>query len=585
MLFICFLCFLSFLAGCANNSNLKFVDPYSSSTTLSPEEGFIVARVIDASGDAIPLNQLTIIPKNLNESEENNYLRLRSLENTVGTSTIFFSAVGSGEYSIDSIRAYYANHQYYISKFAVTDTKLSTFLVEPGKITDIGTIVFYPKAMDDQYKNIIVRSPTSLPLKDVMPYAASVMDFAPIDAAWIDDEYDDERRTNYISAARNPVTFNERYMAPDGTLYFIGKLGAIVSRSRNGEWYFDAVDTDFDLHAIQADNQGNFVVGGDLGAVYLKRQGDTSWISAPLSTEYSVRSVQFGLNGIVDVIAYSHKHVVVFRGNIGNDTITWRPMKAYDANEEWVDVVDGEVPSAALLDKYSKPKKITFVNLEKSDDKNLIFINSKKEAADFFVESGSHIFEYDPVTWDILGPGAIDKRVDAILNAGVVRMGYKTPSFSSGYTRQYLRYDNTSKKWIKMANSFDRCPDNPVGDRERKCLIDDNMVGRNMIIKFTSAPVFSSDNDGIGVISINDIKTKAWSGVTTNNISIKMLKTSDGGATWTLADDELPKPYCLTLIPEVTKFLLLSCDGVSGDFYESYDQGETWEHVREQESF
>ena len=47
-------------------------------------------------------------------------------------------------------------------------------------------------------------------------------------------------------------------------------------------------------------------------------------------------------------------------------------------------------------------------------------------------------------------------------------------------------------------------PDDLVGTRERKCYIDDNTVGRFMIIKFTSVPVFSNEHDGIAVISINN---------------------------------------------------------------------------------
>jgi len=42
--------------------------------------------------------------------------------------------------------------------------------------------------------------------------------------------------------------------------------------------------------------------------------------------------------------------------------------------------------------------------------------------------------------------------------------------------------------------------------------------------------------------------------VITNNISYNILTIFDGGITWDLTDHELLKPYCSTLMPEVTTF-------------------------------
>ena len=63
------------------------------------------------------------------------------------------------------------------------------------------------------------------------------------------------------------------------------------------------------------------------------------------------------------------------------------------------------------------------------------------------------------------------------------------------------------------------------------------------------------------------------------------MHTYDGGTTWAKTEFSLPKDYCTTIISEFDEALLLSCNGASGDFYQSNDLGETWQQVRHQENF
>jgi photosystem II stability/assembly factor-like uncharacterized protein len=104
---------------------------------------------------------------------------------------------------------------------------------------------------------------------------------------------------------------------------------------------------------------------------------------------------------------------------------------------------------------------------------------------------------------------------------------------------------------------------------------------RKVSFSFRSTPVFKNDLEGIAITTFTDFNI--WTGQRSSNTRI--LVTDDGGKSWLASKSKLPKKYCNSFVPEVSDRLLVSCNGSSGDFYESHDDGATWEHVRQQENF
>ncbi|MEM8548264.1 MAG: hypothetical protein AAGF46_08900, partial [Pseudomonadota bacterium] len=97
---------------------------------------------------------------------------------------------------------------------------------------------------------------------------------------------------------------------------------------------------------------------------------------------------------------------------------------------------------------------------------------------------------------------------------------------------------------------------------------------------FRSIPWFYTEDEGLAVVTFTD--TDFWSGQT--DVNVKILQTTDGGQSWTDTGRNRPNEFCSTFVGEVPDRLLMSCSN-TGDFYESTDLGETWEHVRQHESF
>ena len=151
--YVCFI-ILFILGGCSSGVNML---PTLSEKNMPKEnQGVVVVRVINASAYPLPFNQVTITPKNLNESKKIKPSRLRALPVATTGSTIFSSPVTSGSYSLDSIRSFHIQGEFWYSRWAPADAKFGTFDVEAGKVTDLGTIIYYPKPEQDKYLNTIL---------------------------------------------------------------------------------------------------------------------------------------------------------------------------------------------------------------------------------------------------------------------------------------------------------------------------------------------------------------------------------------------------------------------------------------------
>lgn len=145
------------LTGCATDTNL--LATLDTKTVLMPDQGIVVVRIVNATDYPLPMNQVTIAPDNLNESDKVKFDRLSALDVDLDGSTVFASPTKAGTYALSSIRAYHFRGDYYYSHFAATDAKFGTFQIKAGQVTDLGTIIYYHKPQEDKYLQMLVRAP------------------------------------------------------------------------------------------------------------------------------------------------------------------------------------------------------------------------------------------------------------------------------------------------------------------------------------------------------------------------------------------------------------------------------------------
>jgi hypothetical protein len=221
-----------------------------------------VAKVINVGASVLPFNQLTITPKDVKASKDVKYPRLQSMEDPHGDTSLFASAVPAGEYSLESVRSFFFIGEYIYSTWADGGVDFGVFKVEPGKLTDLGTFIAYRKVEDDGLDN--------------------------------------DRQSAYLALAQNPTIFTDRYLSPSGSLFMLGKLGAILERTKSGEWKDHLLETNSDLYAIAEDAKGRLIVGGAQGALFFKDKTDWKDISFDVSTR--IDGIKWLANG--DVLLY-----------------------------------------------------------------------------------------------------------------------------------------------------------------------------------------------------------------------------------------------------------------------------------------
>lgn len=583
------LSFLALLSGCAGDVNM--LPTLTQKTKVSSNQGIVVVRIINASAYPLPFNQVTITPKNLNESKKIKASRLQAISAPTTNSTIFSAPATTGSYAFDSIRAFHTRGDYWYSRWAGADAKFGTFNVEPGKITDLGTIIYYPKPQEDKYLNTILRTPAREPaevLSTYFPFYA----FTPEQVInWTDDEYQEDRDALFNSVAQNPVTYNYNYLAPDNSLYLIGKLGVILKRTAEKEWRLDAVDTNLDLSAIVQSENGDLAVGGDEGIIYYKQQGG-EWQNISLEKPLHVEELFFNEKGEIEVISRNETEVHVLEKQLTELHTSWQTKAIYSSVAGWKGASGENLIVSANKDqtaksskKKPKAKRIVSVVTNRESKTKTITIKQQSLRDNFAFATGEQTtFSFSPDSWQV-SEFKSESNISRVFDAGTLKLGVEYAGFWSLTGRPtYYKKDLVSGDWQKISTTIQNCK---AGYKilGKYCVALSNEKTRTKInhdrFTLTSIPWFSSNNEATAIASFSDYNF--WSGKRSNET--KIIKTKDGGKTWTVTQLALPNEYCTSLISKVKDSMLLSCNGVSSDFYESIDNGETWQHVKEQENF
>lgn len=585
MFFVFLAGILIVLSGCS--SQVLMLNTLNSKTVLEPEQGLVVAKFVNAGPYPLPFNQLTIAPENLNESKKIKPERLQALGNSTFSGSVFSSPVKSGKYSVSSIRAFHSVGDGWYSRFLSPQSDFGTFQVQPGKVTDLGTIIYYPKPQGDRYVHVFLRLPPSVPGDTVKTYFP-FYEFTPENVlSWDNDDREDERQSLYVSVATNAVDYKIDYLAPDDSIYFLAKLGVILERKNNGEWALDAVPTDYDLNAIVKDENGSLVVGGDEGRVYLKLKNN-DWLDISLDKTKQVMALLLNKHGYLDVITRNTKHIFVDRVNILSNDKIYKRMASFDSFNGWHDS-EGNIQAVSIKKSSSgelKKKRVQKYRFIKSaeilKEKHKITITTRSMSPDsHFSPTKTKTFKYDPNTWEV-SKYEESEPFSLVRDAGFLTLGVK----ESGYY-VFSKGSNTENKneWIKLSKKIRTCAKGTTL-KGKKCFYERKkkkdrkfFMAKVKVFNFATIPWFKDENNGVAIAYF-------YKGDGPNRTTdTKILKTEDRGKTWLITDHELPFEYCDTLVSEVKDRLLLSCEGVSGDFYESLDFGKNWSQVREHENF
>ena len=214
--------------------------------------------------------------------------------------------------------------------------------------------------------------------------------------------------------------------------------------------------------------------------------------------------------------------------------------------------------------------------------KNHIVINESSDDDYVFNQGESVEFQYDADTWQMSSAVEEETAISRSFPAGSLTMGVKYAGFWSWSGQpSYLIQDANTQTWREITTRIPSCKEG-YELKGKNCYLDKKIEkAKHEDFSFISIPWFSDEKNGIAIVSFSDYNF--WSGNRTREV--KIISTNDSGNSWVKTDFELPNKFCGSLVTEVKDRLILSCAGYSSDFYESVDNGKTWQLVREQENF
>lgn len=566
------------VSGCA--TMVDIIEPVDETTVLAANQGYVVARVINTTRYPAPLNQLTITPENLNTTDDTKYQRLMASTPRFNGTSVFASPVDAGTYSLTSLRAYHSNGQMYYMHSVPSDTDGGTFEVRPGQVTDLGQLIYYHRSEGDRYFKEVIRVPGES--GDVVDKYFPFLNAGRSNVrGWNEDGLEDERNTLFVYAAQNPTTFEHRYVAPDGTVYFLGKLGVILKRTTGGDWELDAVDTNMDLTTMAENGRGDKVIGGSEGRVFFKRAG-SDWEDVSIGYQYDIDRVAFNDDDTIELIARETQVVRVYQGVTSTPELAWREVNHFNNTARWT---NSPPPAENQVASRRKPKRIARVELQEVDGQHYVSIYMISAKGNPLFENGNPVhYKYSPDTWQpVEVPKKEMPKIVTSVPAGMSQVGIEMPGFWSWSSLpKYSRHVDSTDSWEEMNTFVLRCGDEitvneTCGADEKSGKIVDAKKDR---FTFLSVPWFASDHEAVAVAKFSD--RDWWTGQEETEVLI--ITTNDGGLTWTDSGRKLPQDFCTSFVPEISDRILLSCS-VSGDFFETTDLGETWTHVRQHESF
>ncbi len=601
------------LSGCQANGPARYqpkpktvnlVSALPNYNTGSNSMGMVVARVIHAGGVLPTLNFMTLTPKNYNTSDAIQKQRLEAVDEDMDRSNLFAGQIEPGTYSLSSMRAFYVFGYSFFSQFVPLDATFGTFEVKAGQVTDLGVLVYYPKSEEDKFVHTLLRLDAEQPGKAVSQHFPKYNYDPQAVLGWQEDELADQRYEQYINTVQNPVSFNHRFKAADGTIYFLSGLGVMVNRASDGQWSMDAVETNFKLNTMAESASGDLLVGGDGGSVFYKTLNG-EWRDISIDVPVDVDSVNFRDN-VIEVAARTPTTAEIYRATLnkvdGEGNIEWRKIITYSGSRGWLNS-KGERLNLPGIPKKRGRNLTNIVSVDNDTKLNRVTINIKTKSNDQWMPS-SDVFTYqivkdvasDAQNW-LIQTELEAAEVETTFDAGAVTMGIRTAGFWSWDGKpDYLIGNKDTNEWTEMTTKYQSCPSGHLYKEGRCSPSESYLKSRGKKSKkskksikaprqafyFVSPPMFFTANEGVAIVKD---KTRDNGRGNQQIKPARVLMTFDGGISWLLTNNKLPNDYCYQLEVLVTDRLLLSCDGASGDFYESMDRGKTWQHTRESQSF
>ena len=163
---------------------------------------------------------------------------------------------------------------------------LPTFRIEPGKLTELGTLAHVRRHFPvDSNQFIWVQQSSPLDreavLRQLDPSLSSMLRSAS-DNSWIEDDRLDSLRADFAALKQLTMRALSPVICSDGTLLLGESFGQISVRSPSGDWTWIQTPTALPIRAVYLAQDGSLYAGSDDGTLLIRKAESTDWESLAL---------------------------------------------------------------------------------------------------------------------------------------------------------------------------------------------------------------------------------------------------------------------------------------------------------------
>lgn len=559
---------------------------YRKKAKTPKDKGLVVIKLIDSENKFLRLNMVTVVPKDINSNELAQRHTLRALQPVARGTSVYAGWVTPGVYSLDNYKYIHFKGELLFGGGHEVSVTSGTFEVKAGHVTDLGELVHYLNPNDGELNPVLLRLPSTAHGETLAQYYPTKDNFDRSKfLTWNEDDSKEANESLAVSVAQNPNFFTNIVKLNDKSTNYLSVMGMILTRDAQGEWSTDAVDTNALLKSITKNNAGDTLVSGDEGALFYKASGQ-EWSNFSYSAEWMVDSVKFIEGDKALIVRHNRNDLVVDQATFHNGEIQLTEVNRFRGLDTgWMHFVENpeHVGVKFVSDNYKYNRRIDEVAVFEFEGKWVISLQVlEDDEFGIYDERTKLVYQFDTKT-NIATTIEFDDRLDYVepVNGSLIGV-YRTMNFLRFTPYDFYLYQRSTKEWQQIHNEINWCGEQQlVSPTLEKCADGSSVETSDFYVLGTFV---QADNGAMyAVAAIEDFipddendKSRTY---------VRMIKSTTGGATWTGVAGELPAKYCSHFVPHVTDRLLLSCEGYSSDFYESTDEGRTWEHVRQQEAF
>lgn len=529
------------LTSCVANNTLIIPAATLGADLKDTSSGVILVQIADTTpvGAIFPANHITLAPIDVNESDESKYLKLAAAEAEGDSTQLFYSVVPANEYSISSISSLYSLRDGYFTQLYPANLELGTFVIEPGKVTDLGVLAVYVRRSGDDYNWKTIRAPTggraAKALQSSVPHLSSKIENLSNPLTWKPDGNDRDRGSDYVNAVNRQTVFSEPYIDEQtGVMKFPSRLGVMAVRDLNGEWRIDAIPADVEITRITMVDKTDVVLT-EFNEIFARSSLDDEWenIEPPPGTGKLTFIGNHATAGFYAVRATPSSVTVWARSSLDG---------------EW-SVLAKVRPDHGFIEAFGE----SFRNI----DRDLRLSGYAVHGDSLYLPFNRRAYRVDlqrrvVIELDVPRTDSIQIRNGIITTDAYQMRSAARVSFDHGDTWQ---------RW--SGNFFDKRSESAYMQSKRRA--ERGMASAKLI----GHPVFRDSDLGF---AIHDGRKR--------DESAFMVTSEDGGKTWNAGSEaELPE-NCDRLLQANQTELLLGCS-LSGEIYKSTDFGMSWKLDRE----